>query len=109
VLLVVPSLMAMQQDVSKQVRAAGRALRSRELATRLPAGIAAFGALGLFAVFLAPVVITGAPIAALAAALPMLNGGMVMAFGMFVLGLAVWLVLVYFATVALTLTLRRTA
>ncbi len=109
VLLVVPSLMAMQQDVSKQVRAAGRALRSRELATRLPAGIAAFGALGLFAVFLAPVVITGAPIAALAAALPMLNGGMVMAFGMFVLGLAVWLVLVYFATVALTLTLHRTA
>ena len=109
VLLVVPSLMAMQQDVSKQVRAAGRALRSRELATRLPAGIAAFGALGLFAVLLAPVVITGAPIAALAAALPMLNGGMVMAFGMFVLGLAVWLVLVYFATVALTLTLHRTA
>lgn len=109
VLLVVPSLMAMQQDVSKQVRAAGRALRSRELATRLPAGIAAFGALGLFAVLLAPVIITGAPIAALAAALPMLNGGMVMAFGMFVLGLAVWLVLVYFATVALTLTLHRTA
>ncbi|MFT5743882.1 MAG: multidrug efflux pump subunit AcrB, partial [Paracoccaceae bacterium] len=109
VLLVVPSLMAMQQDVSKQVRAAGRALRSRELATRLPAGIAAFGALGLFAVLLAPVIITGAPIAALAAVLPMLNGGMAMAFGMFALGLAVWLVLVYFATVALTLTLRRTA
>ncbi|WP_172623902.1 efflux RND transporter permease subunit [Octadecabacter sp. SW4] len=109
VLLVVPALMAMQQDIHKQVRAARRALRSGDAGARLPAGIAALGAAALFAVLMAPMIITGAPLPAVASALPMLNGGTGIAFGLFAVSVAIWVTLVYFASVALTLALRKTA
>ncbi|WP_377509055.1 efflux RND transporter permease subunit [Octadecabacter sp. R77987] len=109
VLLVVPALMAMQQDIHKQIRAARRALRSGDAGARLPAGVAALGAAALFAFLMAPMIITGAPLPALASALPMLNGGMSVAFGLFAVSVALWIVLVYFASVALALTLRKTA
>ena len=109
VLLVVPALMAMQQDIHKQVRAARRALRSGDAGARLPAGIAALGAAALFAVLMAPVIITGAPLPAVASALPMLNGGTGIAFGLFAVSVAIWVALVYFASVALALALRKTA
>lgn len=109
VLLVVPALMAMQQDIDKQVRAARRALRSSDVGARLPAGIAALGAAVLFAVLMAPVIITGAPLPALASALPVLNGGTSVAFGLFAVSVAIWVVLVYFASVALVPALRKTA
>ncbi|EBA12097.1 efflux RND transporter permease subunit [Roseobacter sp. CCS2] len=95
VLLIVPSVMAMQADVYRQVQSAKRALRGRRLAMFVPAGLGALGALMLFAVTVGPVVFTGAPLPAVAAVLPMLNSGMGAAFGLFVIGLMVLLLAIY--------------
>ena len=109
VLLVVPSLMAMQEDVARQVRAARRALRARRWAMVVPAGLGFAAAAGLFAVTLAPVIVTGAPLPALADALPMLRGGMVAALGVFVAGLAVVLAAIYLASGVVFALRRRVA
>jgi hypothetical protein len=106
VLLVVPSVMAMQADVRRQVQSAKRALRARRLAMFVPAGVGALGALALFAVTLAPLVFTGAPLPAAAASLPMLQGGFGAALGVFVAGVAVWLLAIY-VVAALSQGLRR--
>ena len=98
VLLVVPSVMAMQADVYRQVQSARRALRGRRLAMFLPAGLGVLGALGLFALTVAPVLLAGAPLPAVAAVLPLLNAGMGAAFGVFVATLLVWLVAIYVVT-----------
>ncbi|PJI93021.1 multidrug efflux pump subunit AcrB [Yoonia maricola] len=95
VLLVVPSVMAMQADVYRQVQAAKRALRGRRLAMFVPAGLGALGALVLFALTVGPVLLTGAPLPAMATALPMLGGGIVPAFGLFMGGLMVLLLAIY--------------
>ncbi|MCK0096046.1 efflux RND transporter permease subunit [Yoonia sp. F2084L] len=97
VLLVVPSVMAMQADVYRQVQSAKRALRGRRAAMFIPAGIGALGALALFAVTVAPILLTGAPMAGVAAVLPLLNAGVGAAFGVFVGGLMVLLVAIYVA------------
>ncbi len=108
VLLVVPSLMAMQQDIRKQVQSAKRALRGRHFGMWAPAGLGAALALALFAVTVAPVLVTGAAWGPAADLLPMLNGGFVPAFGVFVAGLAVILLAIY-VSAALTMGLRRRA
>ncbi len=95
VLLVVPSIMAMQADVAKQVQSAKRALRGRKLAMFAPAGLGALGALGLFAVTVAPLIVTGAALPQAVALLPFLAGGFAPAFGVFVLGLMVLLLAIY--------------
>jgi multidrug efflux pump subunit AcrB len=87
VLLIVPSVMAMQADVYRQVQSAKRALRGRRLAMFVPAGLGALGALALFALTIGPIVFTGAALPTVAAVLPMLNSGMGAAFGVFVVGL----------------------
>lgn len=107
VLLVVPSLIAMQADVARQVTAARRALRGRRPAMWWPAGIGAVLALSLFAATVAPVLITGAAWPAAIAVLPMLGGGMVPAFGVFVAGLLGGLIAIY-AVAVVVLSLRRT-
>ncbi|SEW38865.1 Multidrug efflux pump subunit AcrB [Cognatiyoonia koreensis] len=110
VLLVVPSLMAVQHDVGKQVRAAKRALRSRRPAMWLPAGIAGFGAFLLAGVLFGPVIVTGQPLTILATVLPMLNGGLAPALGLFIALVAAFIVLVYFVTAAIfALTNKSTA
>ena len=106
VLLVVPSVMAMQADVYRQVQSAKRALRGRRAAMFIPAGLGAFGALGLFAVTIAPLLITGGPLPAAVAALPMLQGGFGAALGVFIGGLMVLLLAIY-AVAAMSQGLRK--
>ncbi len=95
VLLVVPSLMAMQADIRRQVQSAKRALRGRSFGMWAPAALGALGAAGLFAATVAPILLTGQPWAAAANALPMLNGGVVAATSIFAAALMVWLLLIY--------------
>ncbi|PUB15447.1 efflux RND transporter permease subunit [Yoonia sediminilitoris] len=95
VLLVVPSLMAMQADVGKQVQSAKRALGGRRAAIILPAGLGAVGAALLFAATLGPVIVTGAAWAPVAAIMPILNSGIAAAFGVFAAGLALLLLAIY--------------
>ncbi|MFT7148114.1 MAG: multidrug efflux pump subunit AcrB, partial [Yoonia sp.] len=96
VLLVVPSVMAMQADVYRQVQSAIRALRGRRAAMFVPAGLGALGALGVFAVTLAPLLVTGSPLPIAVAALPVLQGGFGAALGVFIAGLMAFLLAIYF-------------
>ena len=97
VLLIVPSVMAMQADVGRQIQAAKRALRGRRVAMVLPAGLGFAGAAGLFAATVAPLIFYGAPWPAVADVLPMLNGGFAPAMAVFIGGLFVLLLLIYIA------------
>jgi hypothetical protein len=106
VLLIVPSVMAMQADVRRQVQSAKRALRGRRVAMFVPAGLGALGALALFGITLAPLVFTGAPLPAIAAVLPILQGGFGAALGLFITGLMVWLFAIY-VVAAVSQGLRR--
>jgi multidrug efflux pump subunit AcrB len=95
VLLVVPSVMAMQADVQRQIQSAKRALRGRRAAMFVPAGFGALLAAGLFALTVAPVLLTGAPLPLMVAILPMLDGGIGAAMGLYVVGLMVLLLAIY--------------
>jgi predicted RND superfamily exporter protein len=95
VLLVVPSIMAMQADLHRQVQSARRALRGRRLAMFLPAALGALAALGLFAATVAPILLTGQAWAPAAALLPVLSGGAAAAFGVFVAALLAVLLAIY--------------
>ncbi len=106
VLLVVPSVMAMQQDVHRQVQAAKRALRGRRMAMFLPAALGAFGALGLFGATVLPLLLNGAAWGPAAAILPALDNGVGVAFAIFIIGLTTLLLLIYGVTL-LGLGLRR--
>lgn len=108
VLLIVPALMAMQADFSKQIRAARRAMRGRNPAILVPAGAGALGAAGLFAVLLLPLSLTGAPLAPLAEVLPMLDGGINPALAVFFAGVVVLLLLIYVVS-AITIAVKRSA
>ncbi|WP_400085706.1 efflux RND transporter permease subunit [Yoonia sp. R78084] len=99
VLLVVPSVMAMQADVQRQVQSAKRALRGRRAAMFVPAGLGAVLAVGLFALTVAPVLLTGAPLPAMAAMLPLLNGGVGAAMGLYIVGLMALFLTIYVAAV----------
>ncbi|MGJ8621987.1 MAG: efflux RND transporter permease subunit [Yoonia sp.] len=95
VLLIVPSIMAMQADLRRQVQSAKRALRGRRAAMFVPAFIGGLGALALFGLTVGPLLVNGAPLPAVAEVLPMLEGGTGAAFGVFVAALMVLLVAVY--------------
>ena len=107
VLLVVPSVIAMQADFHRQWQAAKRALRSRRLAMFVPAVAGALGAVALFALTVGPVLVTGTALPAAISVLPMLGGGAGPAFGVFAGGLMVLLLTIYFVAL-LSLGLRRT-
>ena len=109
VLLVVPSLMAMQHDVAKRIGAARRAFRGRKPAMWVPAWLASLGSAALFACLIMPVLVTGAPLAPLAEALPMLNGGFGPALGLFVLGTAAVTLVIYFFSAIFIAASRTTA
>ncbi|MBQ2261220.1 MAG: efflux RND transporter permease subunit [Loktanella sp.] len=100
VLLVVPSIMAMQADVARQVQSAKRALRGRRLAMVLPAALGAVLAVVLFAALVLPVLLTGAPWGQLVALLPFLAGGFVPALALFALMLMLALLAIYAVTMA---------
>ncbi len=95
VLLIVPAIMAMQQDFGKQLRAARRALRSRPLASRAPAMLGSLAMAVLFAALIAPLVITGAPWPQVSEVLPMDVSGFGAAFGIYAAGLAIALLVIY--------------
>jgi len=105
VLIVVPALMAMQQDVGKQIRAVRRALRSGR-ALGLPAVLGVSTATALFGATILPVLITGTGWPVLTAILPALNGGFGPAFGVFAAGLGLTLLLTYLLT-GVVIGLRR--
>ncbi|MFZ3581392.1 efflux RND transporter permease subunit [Loktanella sp. DJP18] len=105
VLLVVPSLVAMQADIARQITTARRALRSRRRAMWLPVGLGVVAALALFGGVVLPVLLTGSAWPAAAGVLP---ATAVAALGVFAGGLAVILLAIY-AVAALTFGLRRTA
>ena len=108
VLLVVPALIAMQSDVARQFQTVRRALQGRRLAMRLPAFVAVAAMVGLFAALLGPILISGAPLAAAAEALPMLNGGFWPAFGVYLAATAAMLVVIYIiSAVSIAVSQRR--
>lgn len=88
VLLVVPSLMAMQEDVSRQIASAKRALRARRWGVALPPMLGLLGGAALFAVLVVPGLIGEGPLLAFVP-----EGQLAVA--AFVAALAIWLFLVY--------------
>jgi multidrug efflux pump subunit AcrB len=106
VLLVVPSVMAMQADIARQVQSARRALRGRRAAMLVPAALGAVAAAALFAALVLPLLLTGAPWAPLVGELPWLAGGFGPALGLFLLALIAVLLTIY-ATALVALLTRR--
>ncbi|MBE0414434.1 efflux RND transporter permease subunit [Yoonia sp.] len=107
VLLIVPSLIAMQDDVHRQVQAAKRALRGRKMALFAPAGVGGVLAVALFAVTVAPVLITGAPWAPLAEMLPVLQAGFAGALAVFAVALLAVLLVIYLISASILGLQRR--
>lgn len=105
VLFIVPSLMAMQGDVSVQVQSAKRAIKSGERGIAIPMRVATLGVGALFAVLVVPTMMPGAVPASFVAILPSM--GTAMAIGLFLLVTAVWLLLIYIVT-ALVVARRQT-
>lgn len=95
VMFVIPSLMAIQADIGKQVRAAKRALRMGRVGATWPATLGAGIAGVLFAMTVLPVLVTGAAWPFAIAVLPALAGGFAMAFAVFAGALAVVLIAIY--------------
>ena len=101
VLMVVPALMAMQDDWARQVGAARRALkasRDGSLPARVSSSAGAVVSFALFAALILPVVVTGAAWPVLAEQLPFLAGGFGPALALFAAVLAVVLVVIYAIT-----------
>ena len=97
VLLVVPSLMAMQHDVSRQIAALKTALRFRRSGFRISM-VAALGVvLAWLAATLGYVVVTGEMLPLLAAALPLLAGAapLTAALALFIAGCAAFVLVLY--------------
>lgn len=109
VLLVVPSLMAMQQDVARFLTSLRRALRTRSLAVRLPVGLAALAVLGWLGMCMGWPVMTGELYPWLLTSVPMLGNLPVMIAGLalFLTGM-VGIVLCAYLIGALVLIARRT-
>ena len=97
VLLVVPSLMAMQHDVSRQIAALKTALRFRRSGVRISM-VAALGVvLAWLAATLGYVVVTGEMLPLLAAALPLMAGAapLTAALALFIAGCAAFVLVLY--------------
>ena len=97
VLLVVPSLMAMQHDVSRQIAALKTALRFRRSGFRISM-VAALGVvLAWLAATLGYVVVTGEMLPLLAAALPLMAGAapLTAALALFIAGCAAFVLVLY--------------
>lgn len=109
VLFIVPSLMAMQGDVGVQVRSAKRGLKSHARGIAMPTRLAAFGTAALFAAIVAPIMLTGAPWAPIAGTLPMLDAGVSVGIGVFLLATLMWLLVVYIFTALAVARARRIA
>jgi len=113
VLLVVPAVLAMQQDIGRQFSAMGRGLQIARRTGRVGvlSWVGVVGTVAWFALTLGSAILSGqisgtlAAILALPAGLPL----MPTAFGLFAAGLAVQMVLLYLLGAVLGLIARRTA
>ncbi len=92
VLLIVPSVLAVQHDWEKQMAGMRRAMGQGAV---WPTRLAAVAAAGLFAALVLPVILTGAAWPALVAHLPMLEGGTGQVLGIFALGLIAVFLAIY--------------
>jgi len=102
VLMVVPALVAVQQDGARLWLATRRAFATAQGGLRGTMALGSGAALVALAAFIVPVVMTGAPWPALAALIPALTAGAAPAFGLFALTLAVLL-----GVIGAALALRR--
>jgi len=114
VLLVVPALLAAQQDVAKQIAALRRGLRAlgRAPGVAVATGVAALLVAALFAASLGAVAVTGGLPAGVTAAMPFTvpDRPLGLAFGIFVLGTAAVLLTIYLlATLVFVWTAARRA
>ncbi len=100
VLLIVPSLMAMQMDFHRHIQAAKRALRAPRWAMFAPAAIGAGGAVALFAAIVAPILLNGSPWSVAAEVLPALNAGLGAAFLWYLACVGALLCLIYAVALA---------
>ena len=104
VLFVVPALLAMQMDVTRQVAAARRAMRARGV--QVPAVLAVGLVAGMFGLIFGPLLVTGAAWAPLVAVLPALADGFALAVAVFMAGVTAILLAIY-AVTALAIGLSR--
>ncbi|MEO9518374.1 MAG: efflux RND transporter permease subunit [Paracoccaceae bacterium] len=97
VLLIVPALVAMQHDVSRQIGAMRRGLRAPAAGLRLCLGCLSMVVVGWLGMTMGVVIWTGSLWQPLVYALPMLSGGapLVAALGVFVLGVMVLCLFAY--------------
>ena len=102
VLLVVPALLAMQNDVTRLRAATMRALRGRDTGLRAANGTAAAAMAAWFAATLGAAIVTGAPLVGAGFA----GGGLSGAFALFLAGAAGAALLVW-AVAAMGLSRRR--
>ena len=111
VMLVVPSIIAMQQDVGRQILAFRRSLTAAARAPGMLAGVGVAGmaVVALFAVTIGAVLLSGAIYAPLAGVLPAAVAGMSGAFMVFAAGAAIICLGVWLAGLALhgVVSLRR--
>ncbi|WP_136636599.1 efflux RND transporter permease subunit [Pseudooceanicola onchidii] len=110
VLMLVPALLAIQHDITRQVTAARRALRSRATGLRLVTAVTGVVMLAWLGATLGVTAVTGTLPAVLGTALPILAGlsPMVAALALFVAGTGAMILMVYIASAA-TYALRRPA
>jgi len=109
VLMVVPALMAMQQDVARQVGALRRALRmpAQGRAVSAAAVVAGLGVAAILVGTLGWTMATGGLPAPLAELLPAGAVGMTVALALFLVGTAVWVLAIWLVAMALTLITGR--
>lgn len=100
VLLVVPLLLACQEDVKRLRHAARRALRAPRGAIRVPAVLAVSLSGGLMAALILPYLLGQAGWALVAGILPLAGQGIGVALGLFVAALGIGLILIYLITFA---------
>ncbi|SMY06815.1 efflux RND transporter permease subunit [Flavimaricola marinus] len=97
VLMVVPALMAMQDDWARQIAAAKRGFRSAG-AARGVAVAAGLWSIGLFALLVLPVLLTGTGWPPIMAVLPQVGAGIGPALAAYAAVMAVGLIVIYFVT-----------
>ena len=109
VLMIVPALMAMQQDVARQVGALRRALRmpAQGRAVSAAAVVAGLGVAAILVGTLGWTMATGGLPAPLAELLPAGAVGMTVALALFLVGTAVWVLAIWLVAMALTLITGR--
>ena len=109
VLMVVPALIAVGQDLGRSARAARRALHARSGLARAPVMLGALGALTLFGVLLLPPMLTGQALPLVAELVPASAGGSLsIALGLYLVAVGLLALVLYLgAALAYAVAQRR--